>query len=189
MLCPTDIKTYSSAREFVQTEASLVSRARVGLMLSQIAEQYRWWCPENGEPSNFIQKIATPRDFESLFWAVISEIFDTMPEEASGDAAAVEGPDGGTRYHTFQGLPNVDVIAEAIASGRRVERGMIEALRSTAYEGAHRGDVLTLYYMGLDNSRPILRFIVASFYFVGFVVLLIPTVLTFVQLAVSLLRS
>jgi hypothetical protein len=94
MLCPTEVKSHASAREFVQTETSVVSRARLGLMLTQIADQYRWWSPEPDQPSGLIQKWAVPRDFESLFWAVISEIFEGMEGPMAEEAASVEAPEG-----------------------------------------------------------------------------------------------
>jgi hypothetical protein len=189
--CPNEITSYASAREFMQAEAALVSRARIGLILTQISDQFRWWSPDdsqhNDDPPGIIRRLATPGDFIALYWAVVSELFESTPGTVDDDAPQLSD-EFERRYVTGIGLVDVDVVAETISSGRRVERGLIEGLRSEATKDEHRGDILTLQYMGLDHSRPLLRLCVFGFYLIGFTVLTIPTLLTFAQLVVSVWR-
>jgi hypothetical protein len=194
MLCPAEIKEYGSSREYIEKEAPSVSRARIGLILSQISEYYRFWLPDppEDETSKLVRRLAMPRAFTSLFGVVVSEIFEAMSSDDTPDGNASahdeEFADSTIRYYTALGLPNIDVLAEAMWSGRRVERALLEGLRSTACQEQYRGDILAVQYLALDHSRPWSRLIVTFFYAAGFATLSISTLSTFFRLAIGLLR-
>ena len=64
--------------------------------------------------------------------------------------------------------------------------GVMYDIQEAAASETHRNDVLTLQYLALDHSKPWSRIIVASFYVLGFGLLLIPTVITFVRVIKSI---
>jgi hypothetical protein len=210
LFCPLDIKNHGSAREYLEVEGPLVTKSRMGLIIPDIAWHYRFWQGEEfQEQPPLTQILGEPDLFISLFVGVVSELYSAIPadeEPASSEApaeAAVadvtetsatqveevgdEGPFFNDPYVDHRGYPDPWKIAEALYMQRRLEQGFNYQVRELSTTDAFRNDVLTLHYMALDNSKPWFRIVVTSFYATGFVLLLIPTAITFVQLAVRAL--
>jgi hypothetical protein len=209
LLCPLDIKNHGSAREYLEVEGPLVTKSRMGLIIPDIAWHYRFWQGEEfQEEPPLTQTLGEPSLFISLFVGVVSELYSAIPAdeepasnepsaEATVDAAgtddtpakdvADEGLFFDAPYVDHRGYPDPWKIADALYMQRRVEQGFNYQVRELSTTDAFRNDVLTLHYMALDNSRPWFRVVVTAFYGIGFVLLLIPTAVTFVQLAVRAL--
>jgi len=174
LLCPLEIKTYDSSRSYLTAEAPLVSRARMGIILPAVAQRFdEWFGAAYSENWSITRKIAAPDELCSMFSQVIKAIYvdlrtDEKPEEAPEDR---------------EGRPDVSKIASALYTRTTVRPIFAHNMEGHASHSSHRNDVLMLHYIALDHSKPWFRIIVSAFYAAGFVTLLWPTGLTFLQLA------
>jgi hypothetical protein len=191
LFCPLDIKNYSTAIEYQTTEGPLVSKPKMTLIFPFIAYEYSRWMGDevNRDSLGFMRGLGQPDDFHVLFSAVISEMYGSLPDhEVSDDTRyEVEGDlDGnGHPYEDFRHRPDPSKIARVIHSGARIQMGFVDSLEELAINEKFRNDVLTLNYMALDHTKPLLRLVIAAFYGLGFGLLLVPTAQTFFTLAAN----
>jgi hypothetical protein len=188
VVCPLEIKNHASARDYAETEAPLLTTVRLSLMLPAISSYFLWWDETEYEPTIFerwkkhriAKTLAFPTQFAELFAVLLSELFEKLSERDEGESEA------SAHYRAGPGMvPNVWQLAEVLEAGRRVDNWVRHGLMTLAAAPEHRTDVLTLHYVALDHSRPLLRGFVWLLYAAGFVTLLLPTVATFVRLAAN----
>jgi hypothetical protein len=113
-----------------------------------------------------------------------SELFPAQEDRSLADSTQSDdllNPD--EPFYDLEGRPDPVAIAQSLVSGRRIVQWFVRAFDKAAATEGHRNDMLTLHYMALDHSEPLLRLLVCLFYAIGFSLLAIPTVLTFVRLA------
>jgi hypothetical protein len=214
LFCPLIVKNYASAIEYIQIESALVTKSRMGLMVSEVSLHFTsWWGEGPYEVPELVRRLGEPSDFLTLGSVAILEIFGDVPpdppfveadssvseerpspvEEAEPvDQSAATGneanPFDNDPFYDFRGRPEPTKIAGVLHSGMRVYQGFIEDFYKQASSDKHRNDMLTLRYMALDNTRPLLRVIIACFYGLGFALLLIPTAITFFQVTWHIVR-
>lgn len=121
--------------------------------------------------------LGIPLDSNRSDFALANET--TEPAKAGEEAEPTVEDDP---FYDRRGRPDPYMIAKALTSGLRRIQWFVHAFHEQAGTERHRNDMLTLYYMALDNSRPRLRIVVAVFYGLGFGLLAIPTLITFAQL-------
>lgn len=181
LFCPIDIKQHASAREYLQAEEPLVTKARMGLVVPRVAQAYVFWFGEDDEWS-LATRLGLPEEFTSLCNQVMLELFQAAqsdhPEESIADVPDAEGD-----FYDRTGAADGFKIAKIVAFSPRYFIGFTRTVQELATNEAHKTDVLTLHYMMTDHSRPWLRVLVAAFYTAGFATLLWPTGLTFLQLS------
>ncbi|MBN8991874.1 MAG: hypothetical protein J0H42_26840 [Rhizobiales bacterium] len=191
LFCPLDIKNYSTAIEYQTTEAPLVSKPKMTLIFPFIAYEYSKWMgdEEYRESFGMMRGLGQPDDFHVLFSAVISDMYGSISrDEVSDETRDRVGDDPEANSHPFEDFrhrPDPSKIAHVIHSGARILMGFIDSLEELAVTEKFRNDVLTLHYMALDHTKPLLRLVIAAFYGLGFSLLLIPTVQTFLTLAAN----
>lgn len=186
MLCPIDVKNNASVREYLQAEGDLVTRARMGLIIPNIAEQFLSYFGNDdfGESPTRIARLSEPREFTSLYYQVFHEIylaFQRSQEVPEGDVEenSVLSED---EFADHRGRPDVQKIAQVLYMGTGAHQYIIHEIQNLSAMPAHKNDVLTLQYQALDHSKPWSRVIVTGFYALGFTLLFIPTLISFVKI-------
>ncbi|MBR1302167.1 hypothetical protein [Bradyrhizobium sp. AUGA SZCCT0042] len=191
LFCPLDIKNYSTAIEYQTTEAPLVSKPKMTLILPFIAYEYSKWMgdEEYKYALGVMRGLGQPDDFHVLFSAVISEMYGALPRDKVSDETRDRVGDdpeaNGHPFEDFRHRPDPSKIAHVIHSGVRILMGFVDCLEELATKEKFRNDVLTLHYMALDHTKPLLRLVIAAFYGLGFGLLLIPTAQTFFTVAMQ----
>ncbi|SEI19461.1 hypothetical protein [Tardiphaga sp. OK245] len=191
LFCPLEIKNYSSIIEYQTTEAPLISQPRMTLILPFIAYQYSRWMGDevNDDTLGFWRGLGQPDDFHVLFSAVISEMYQDLPNY-DDDQERGELADGNENhlYEDFRGRPDPSKIAHAIHSGPQISLGFTADLEAVAFKAKFRNDIFAMQYMAYDHTKPFLRTFIASVYGLGFLLLLIPTAQTFFRLLLHLIH-
>ncbi len=181
LLCPIEIKTFSSASEFVNSERPLTTMPRRGLLIGEITNDFIIAQLETkGRLRRGLSDLQYPMQVVSMFSAVFKGIFensDHPQKRPEGDISA-----GQSELGVYTALGEVDVfkVAEILMTGRMYLRAFKENFIVAAEPFAV--DLLTLRYMGLDHSRAVYRIVISLFYMLGFGILFYPTALTFIQL-------
>ncbi|WP_441232591.1 hypothetical protein [Bradyrhizobium sp. 1200_D9_N1_1] len=202
LFCPQMVKDYASPTECVQAESAIVTPSRIALSVSAISTHYLVWSgddPLTYKMSDFVRRAGWPIDFTNLCYVAILEVFNDVPpalfpareespptESTQSDDASSLNPD--EPFYDLEGRPDPIAIAQSLVSGRRLVQWFVRAFGKAAATEGHRNDMLTLHYMALDHSEPRLRLLVCLFFAIGFALLAIPTVLTFVRLASHMIR-
>jgi hypothetical protein len=194
LFCPLEIKNYPSPVEYLQVESPLVTKPRMGLLVDETAEQYSGWWGDDDGVTPVTARLSYPTKFMTLGYAVILEIFadaardqeNYQPQDPSEDAAEGEDDDYGD-FYDFRGRVDAGKIAKVLHAPNRVQLGFISDFSKAACLEKNRGDALLLHYLAMDYKRPGLRAFVSSFYALGFSLLLVPTLITFVHLVFHLI--
>ena len=183
LFCPLSIKNYASPIDYINGEASLLSSARIKIMLPDITYQYSYWLGDlvNQVPGLLV-RWGQPLDFFNLFTIVFNDAYLTMPAEEHVEQEELD-PEGNLDrnhpYEDFRGRPDAAKIAHTFHSGARIQEGFVHEIEKILSGTAFRNDVMTLQYMADDHSKPATRIIVFCFYVSGFALLFVPTALTF----------
>lgn len=189
LLCPIDIKNNGSIREYLDAEDEFVTRARMGLIIPNIAKQYTYYHgnDELDELPSFTARLSEADKFTSLFVQVITEIYLALQrhEVPEGDVDRSALPED--EFADHRGRPIAGKISVALYMGTGANQYLVHEVQDIAALPAHRNDILTLQYLALDHSRAWSRLIVRAFYGAGFILLFIPTLLTFVRLTSQLI--
>jgi hypothetical protein len=190
LLCPLDIKLHSSVRPYLEAESPLVTKARMGIVVPQVARSFVSWFGDYPEGSTLSRQVGQPDHFYSMFKQVITEMYVVLPEDK-------KPPDlpKSTEYETtfagpftdHRGAPDPVKIADGLTSGQIALIGFVYSFQELATQAPFRNDVLTLQYLALDHSRLWSRAIVIALYVLGFALLLIPTIGTFIRLAFNVI--
>ncbi|HWK38908.1 MAG TPA: hypothetical protein VNR88_08335 [Hyphomicrobium sp.] len=177
--CPITIKNNASNADYLKLEGPMITKARVGMMVPHIAAHFSNWSGDSDDFSRTIQKFGEPSDFTYLFSTVTTDIYIEMGDE---DVPQDEFEDGEHPFTDRRGKPDAWRIAKVLHSGSRIQEGFVYHFQSIASNDSHRNDFLTLNYMADDYRRPTLRILVAGFYGLGFLLLAIPTAVTFARI-------
>jgi hypothetical protein len=190
LLCPLEIKSFDSFRSYLAAESDLASKSRMGLILPNIAKDYLLWTSDDSslKRSRLTRVLGQPEEFSELFIHVITTIWESMvAERYLGPISAEKIESGEDQFLDHRGRPKVSYIAEILYGKSTVTRGVVYSLQELSASESIRKDVLALQYIALDHSKPWLRVAVAFLYGVGFLLLLIPTAMTFARVIKSLL--
>lgn len=190
MLCPIDVKNNASVREYLQAEGDLVTRARMGLIIPNIAEQFLSYYgnDEFDELPTRMARLSEPKEFTSLYHQVFQEMYvalqttQEMPEGDVDDNSVLPEDE----FADHRGRPDVYKISQALYMGTGAQQFIIHEIQNLSAMPAHKNDVLTLQYQALDHSKPWSRVIVTSFYALGFTLLFIPTLISFVKITAQM---
>jgi hypothetical protein len=155
---------------------------------------------EEARGPKLLRELAYPLQQEALFDSVINEITENMgwgadeppPEEhatvATQTVDDVPSTDLAAEHtesyvgddfdiYTISGNVHTEKVARILYNSRRIERAFWMTFHGSAQD--YLTDLLALRYLALDHSRPTFRIMVAGSYGLGFVILFIPTVITF----------
>jgi hypothetical protein len=178
LLCPIEVKSHSSAREFLEAERPLASKARMGLVLPTIASHFlsAW---EEIFSTSLKARLSHLPEFNSLFYETMLGVWIRLI--ADGTLHFDEG-DKDDPLTDARGRPRLDYVALVMIEAPTVFQGVKLAIQELAATEGFTNDVLTLQYLARDHSKPWSRLLVSSLYGVGFFLLLIPTVGTFVRI-------
>lgn len=170
LLCPREVKIYGSAQAYIETERLLITPARTALLVTVVAEDYlvNWGDEESpGEPPA-IKQLAYPMTLVSLFEEVVREISEKSLEGADADIYSANG--------NIYIAKVARILSEKIKGLRALWKSFhTEAQKSTT-------DLLSIRYMALDHSKPVVRLVVSLLYLIGFSVLFYPTGTTMLQI-------
>lgn len=188
LFCPIVIKDHSSITAYQSDEAPYASKPKFRIMIRDIArESCFWdWVSEEEQPFWFgaplwLRRVGHPSDFHVLFHAVMLETYSDWCRE---------NPESQLDDEVFEdrlGRPDTSKLAYAVAFPNRIRAIFADELADVAFNSGARNDVLALSFMAQDHSRPIYRLLTASFYALGFTLLLIPTIQTFYRVLKSLI--
>lgn len=82
LFCPLDIENHGSAREYLEAESPLVTKARMGLIVPNIARHFQFWSGEDEfEKHKRTRALGEPDEFISLFAVVMTELYIAMPPD------------------------------------------------------------------------------------------------------------
>lgn len=184
VLCPREIKRFSTPVDFIEFEKATMTLVRTGQLVESVARDYlRVWEPE--VKMVIIRRLTYPywlmdafhtvfqRLGEAVFWAESND--DTASSEAEGEDASAEHISYG--YLTHRGDVDAEALAQTVASRARVTRAIWSQVDIEAQKELI--DVLLLRYQALDHRRPLFRMAVTVFYAFGFAALAWPTIHTF----------
>lgn len=194
LLCPLEIKKYDSVSAYIEAEKPLITTARTSLLVSQVANDYHKYNPEDSF-SLFDQLAYPPNITSRLFCKVIADIVNNSdlneerkdvrdflnrsPEENNLEKTfPLEEPfliDTGVLDH--RGDVNPDGVAKILSDYTRAYAAIYTSIEKQAVN--HIIDLLTLQYLSLDYRRPLLRVFISVLYALGFTILSIPTIQTF----------
>lgn len=188
LFCPESIKEYPSVTNYQSVEAPLATKPRFRILLRHAANHFCFWqwnIEDDFYPlsaaSRTLRKLGQPVDFRRLFMTVILEVYGSWCRThgpAPDDHAQYQDEDSG-RLDPWK-------LARPMAFSRRTEEWWVDQVADTSFDVETRNDILALSYMAYDHSKPLWRLLTASFYVVGFALLLIPTFQTFYNVLSSL---
>ncbi|MBR1172849.1 hypothetical protein JQ617_02685 [Bradyrhizobium sp. KB893862 SZCCT0404] len=188
LFCPESIKEYPSVTNYQSVEGPLATKPRFRILLRHAAHHFCFWQWSMYDDlfpltaaSRTLRRLGEPVDFRRLFITVILEVYGSWGR-ARGSA-----PDDHEQYQDEDsGRLDPWKLARPMAFSRRTEEWWVDELADTSFDVATRNDILALSYMAYDHSKPLWRVLAASFYAVGFALLLIPTFQTFYNVLSSL---
>lgn len=187
LFCPEAIKEYPSVTNFQSVEGPLATKPRFRILLRHAAHHFYFWqwrmyddlFPLTGA-SRTLRKLGEPTEFRRLFITVILEVYGSWCRTLG------PAPDDHAQYQDEEGRLDPGKLARPMAFSRRTEEWWVDQVADTSFDVETRNDVLALSYMAYDHSKPLWRLLTASFYAVGFALLLIPTFQTFYLVLSSL---
>jgi hypothetical protein len=169
IFCPVEVRIAVSLREYVAAETPLLTRPTDGLLVQRVSDDYLTnWGGELGTPS-VVREMAYPFDQIVQFEAVINGMHDK-----------IDGDGWPSDLYAMNGNLMVDRCAEYLRGELRVARAIWLPFHEVAKD--FRTDLLTLKFLALNRSRPMLRMLVAGFYGLGFGILFWPTLRTFMAI-------
>jgi hypothetical protein len=190
VFCPIDIKNNASVREYLKAEGDLVTRARMGLIIPNIARQYVLYSGDDSieEKPNLTARLSESTEFTSLFHEAIIEMYSAIPNEHDSTNEDQQYSSEDDRlFCDNRGRPDPYKIAAALYRNIRAYQFLTYEIQNVSASPNHKNDVLTLQYLALDHSRPWSRVIVIGTYALGFALLFIPTMGTFFNIVTQLL--
>jgi hypothetical protein len=144
MLCPIDIKSNASVREYLQNEGELVTRARMGLMVPNIAGQFIGYCGDGefDEKPSLSARLSEPRDFMSLYRQVIQEMYLAMqaaaPEQKGDQDDNSALPED--EYADHRGRPDIEKISAALYYGTGAHQYIVYEIQNLSAQTAHKNE-------------------------------------------------
>jgi hypothetical protein len=191
LVCPLEIKSFDSSRSYLEAERPLASKSRMGLIIPNIAKHYLLWSDDDDyffRRAEITRRLGDPAEYTALFVHVIITVWDKMTtKEYLGPVTAEDFESGEHDLLDHRGQPKIDEIARLLRDVPTVFRGVAYMVQEVAATEEMRNDVLTLQYLALDHSKPWWRVLVTFLYSIGFLLLLIPTAMTFCRVVVSLI--
>ncbi len=188
ILCPREIKRFSTSVDFIEFEKTTMTLVRTGQMMETVAKDYlRIWGAE--DKFGLLQELAYPfwlmDTFHVIFQKLGEKVFwnDAADEAATSEAETGEslGEHISDGFVTERGDVDVANLAQTVATRPRVSRAIWSQIDLEAQNEIV--DILLLRYQALDYRYPLLRLVVAMLYLLGFLALSWPTVHTFYLVA------
>lgn len=185
--CPNELKRNDGISEFIEKERPLITRSRIGLLVTDVVADYLKNHGEEARGPELLRDLAYPMDLEGLFDSVLTDVTENIDSNtdspiAQNDSRLTSDSDDKADHdplgiYTMLGTVDVDAVARILYNSIRAYRGFWSSFHSHAEK--YLTDFLTLRYLALDHSKPALRIVVATSYAIGFTVLFLPTAHTF----------
>jgi hypothetical protein len=176
--CPHEVKRNDGISEFIERERPLITRSRIGLLVTDVVADYLKNHGEEARGPELLRDLAYPLDLEGLFDSVITDVTEnTNSSGTQTDSRLTSDWDDSLGIYTMLGNVNVDATARILYNSIRAHRVFWSSFHSHAEK--YLTDFLALRYLALDHSKPALRIVVATSYAIGFTVLFLPTAHTF----------
>ncbi|MGX1259837.1 hypothetical protein [Sinorhizobium fredii] len=190
--CPASVAGFADSMAFArgvqETKANTVVMSFFDYVLAKFvqnaARNYE------GESADY------PEDTRLLTSRMVIEIYKTYLE----NERLTEGPEGKSsgeedawwqlhgEFYTGSGYFDSEKIAESVYQGPRIIWAFTEPYRAIAAK-SFVADIAVAKYEIDDHSRLVLRILTAFFYNVGFILLLIPSVRTFISISAAMVRG
>lgn len=180
VFCPSSVKRAASVGEYIASEEPLVTPARMRLLIDEVLQNYYDNISTDG--SHF--RISYPEWHSSFFTASVIEVIERMGLEGDreeGDPEQGFGPHG---LWNYRGGIRIDRAAEILHHPPGALRSFPQHFAKVAFDS--KIDFLALHYNDENMSRPALRIAIATLYVVGFFLLSIPTIATFIAIIGSI---
>lgn len=185
LLCPTMVKKHPDALDHVTATELDKSPVIAKSNFEYVLNRYFQLHSEEGDPSPG-SNMEYPFELRVSFENLIREMFNAMPPD---DLIATEDSSQTgfeySEFYTAAGYPNISNIARMVWSNPKVIWAFTQPFRGLAIQFSR--DVAFVHYSSLDYSKSVARLCVAAMYVVGFTLLAIPTLTTFLRLLWNLL--
>jgi len=180
LFCPALVKKHPDPLDHVTAteldKSPVIAKSNFEYVLNRYFQLHN----EEGDPSPGA-RMEYPFELEVSFENLIREMFDAMPPD---DLIATEDDQKTgfeySEFYTGTGYPNIYNIARMVWRNPKVIWAFTQPFRGLAIQFSR--DVAFVHYSSLDYSKSFARLSVAAMYAVGFALLAIPTVTTFVRL-------
>ncbi|MCB6178243.1 hypothetical protein LHP98_08885 [Rhodobacter sp. Har01] len=179
LFCPTQVSRFSTAQRMIEESEKTQTKALTVAALDRVIARFNVSLQgESSSPFFNGDSLSFPASLQESFHEFISEIFESrspnvIEEEFEAEAAG--------HFYTGSGYVNSEAVIDVISSRRRVERALWEELLDIAYKAKTR-DILYLDFTASDYSRVIQRYLCAFLLAFGGVLLVVPTVITSVEI-------
>lgn len=171
--CPSIITRYPDGPSFAQTMKSLRARSITLSYLDNMLDNYL----SNVGPSDYEEKADFPEHVSVLIEEILVKIY--LESDIEGCEEIDEKISTGAGYYSAWQIANTVCLAP------KATWAFSEPYRELACT-KFASDILFVKYEVDDYSFPSLRFLTACLYGIGFLLLLIPSVLTFLSISIAL---
>jgi hypothetical protein len=203
MFCPYEVKRYDGIMDYVDNVQLDNTPVLAKSNLQTVLDGY--FSMEREDGGSVIKSSEYPHDLESDFYNLISEMFqdtersdvdplsndavdsNTNSQLAEYESASAEGDKDDGSMHDFysslysgSGYPNIEEIARLVWSSPKVVWAFTQPFRSLSPKYAK--DIAFVKYKGLNYQNFKTRILIMLFYTIGFILLSIPTIITFWRL-------
>lgn len=186
--CPTSVARFSDSMNFASAVQSLTAQAFVLSYFDDILRKFT----QNDELGQETETLDYPEGTRLRTSEIVVEVYKKYLErdraERPDDTEDGESDRWEEFHHEFvtgSGYFNAEEIADRAYRAPKVIWAFSEPYKAVAAQ-EFAADIAFIKYEIDDHSQPKLRFLTAILYALGFVLLLIPSVSTFIKLTVAL---
>lgn len=175
--CPEEIRRHPTRMQYVSS--SDVSDNPI-IAKSQFERVLDFYIERHGDDGDIKKnkEIEYPLVLEKEFQTLIEEMFNRTPDGVKGNPDE-DHPLNDDLYAGAAMYPNIHGIAKLVWSNPKVVWVFTQPFRALAPEFAR--DIGFVLYATLDHQRFALRILIGTLYLIGFLLVTVPTVTTFVR--------
>lgn len=182
--CPTSVVRFADSMAFASAVQSLTAQTFVLSYFDDILRKFT----QNDARGQEAETLDYPESTRLRTSEIVVEVYKKYLEREradDGEAASDDWIELHQRFVTGSGYFNAEAIAESAYQAPKVIWAFSEPYRAIAAQ-EFAADIAFTKYEVDDYSRPKLRFLTGILYAVGFFLLLIPSIITFIKLSVAL---
>jgi len=181
--CPADIKQFGTLHDFVASERQISTLPRTTMMVIDIAKHYlKYRGITLEETDNNWGRLG----FSEGLWQITYQSFDIIANKVADEFEEIAGEEnqGPDNFFTYKGYTNLGRWMDLVNSPATALR----AIAASFYDksAGMPVEINTIYFLSLDQRRPIIRTLIFLLYSFGFAILSVPTISTFMSIAGSL---
>lgn len=181
--CPQELKKSDDITHYIEIEKQNLTKPRITILVTKIASFYRENSTKNGEEASFKSGVIFDQEIEDMSYQTVKVIAERVAEDIP-ELYNVPADEDELHYFTHRSYINMENWMDTIESPRQVVRAVADRFYEHAL--SHSTDILTLFYMSADRYAPMARGFIFSLYLLGFSLLSIPTMFTFISIIISL---